>query len=90
MWPKGYLAESQNETSKSVKEISKILVKTKLLATVSGNFTFIIHNVLPSNLSPYPNRTLVNFLSQNSQKSTRQKFKANIFFDTARFTLSKS
>ena len=38
IWPKGVLAEAQTPRTKSQKDITKILVKTKLLALVSGNF----------------------------------------------------
>ncbi len=36
IWPKGYLADALCERTKNMKEITKILAKTKLLATVSG------------------------------------------------------
>lgn len=36
IWPKGLLADAQMPRSKSDREITKILTKTKLLALVSG------------------------------------------------------
>ena len=44
MWPKGSLAEAHIERSKSTKEITKILVKTKLLALVSDELRHILGN----------------------------------------------
>lgn len=43
-WPKGYLAESEIERTKSSKEITKILAKTKLLALVPDEFRHILGN----------------------------------------------
>ena len=42
MWPRGRLAESHVERSRSAKEITKILVKTKLLGLVSDELRHII------------------------------------------------
>lgn len=44
MWPKGYLAEYSLERTKSAKEITKVLVKTKLLALVSDELRHILGN----------------------------------------------
>lgn len=44
LWPKGYLADPGQERSKNLKEITKILAKTKLLATVSDDLRHILGN----------------------------------------------
>ena len=44
IWPKGYLADANIERTKNMKEITKILAKTKLLATVSGKFHLDCYN----------------------------------------------
>lgn len=44
VWPKGYLADHKLERSKSLREITKILAKTKLLSIVSDDLRHILGN----------------------------------------------
>ena len=53
---------------------------------------YIFHTVLPSNLSPYLNRTVLHdhFFESKFSKTTRQKFIVYIFSDRVNLALLES
>jgi sorting nexin-13 len=44
LWPKGHLADVKAERAKSVKEVTKILAKTKLLGLVPDDLRHLLGN----------------------------------------------